>query len=101
MADADTIAAPDSGSGSEAAVSPPRWASAGDWEAYRGTITHLYEERGMSLDHVVQKMRDKHGFLATYAGRGVPPPWLERRRDADFHPQEENVQGPIQEVECK
>lgn len=76
MADADIITPPDSGSGSESAASPPRWASAGDWEAYRGTITHLYEERGMSLDHVVQTMRDKHGFLATYASRErpLPPP---------------------------
>ena len=80
MADADIITPPDSGSGSDSAVSPPRWASAGDWEAYRGTITHLYEERGMSLDHVVQTMRDKHGFLATYAGRGPPSPPREATR---------------------
>lgn len=42
-----------------------RWATEGDFDKWRPTITRLYMEEGKVLREVMKIMEDKHDFHAT------------------------------------
>jgi hypothetical protein len=41
------------------------WASPGDWNTHRPTITRLYFEENRTLNEVIETMRRDHSFSAT------------------------------------
>ena len=49
--------------------SQTRYATAGDWEVHRATITRLYLTENRILRDVKREMEQEHGFFATYVLR--------------------------------
>jgi hypothetical protein len=42
------------------------WATVQDWDMYQDTIINLYDGQNTSLKEIVQIMKDRHQFYATY-----------------------------------
>jgi len=68
------------------------WATADDWEQYKGEITRLYQRK--TLKEVMEYMECMHSFYATFVS--VPRPGM-NKLDTDRQ-QGEDVQVPCQNL---